>query len=262
MEKSVTVKSAFKEIFGNALEPFGFVKAKLSQSYYIRMAGDDILHIIGIHDMKTHILGFGAVATVYREDLCLDRTFRQNESWLKSTMYFYVRWHASDQEFDPQIQFGFHYRNIFQPQSIPEAVQHALDAAVTWILPVLDKIQTPKDVLDFYRNTGAVLSLPLSECGVAAFSDTAIQFLLPDPLADLEERRTATLKAVAEEDERYQRAPEVIAKNRADYEKRLNESRSRLHRFLEDADIRRQTLKELARRKTHNTELLRKYGIC
>lgn len=262
MEKTVTVKSAFKETFGNALEPLGFVRAKLRQPYYIRMVRDDILHIIGIHDMKTHILGFGAVATLYREDLCLDQTFRQNESWLKTTMYFYVRWHASDQEFDPQIQSGFHYRNIFQPQSIPEAVQHALDAAITWILPVLDKVQTPKDVLDYYRNTGAVLSLPLSECRAAASSDTAIQFLLEDPLADLEERRSAALKAAAEEDARFHRTPEVIEKNRADYEKLLDESRSTLHRFLENADVQRQTLEELARRKAHNTELLRKYGIC
>lgn len=260
-EKKLTLNIAFQQFFGEALEPFGFLKPKLRQPYYIRMVGDEILHIIGIYDMKSHLILFGGIATVYRETLCLDQTFRQNETWLKTAMYFYVQWHISDQPFDPEIQSGFHYHKLLDSQSLSVAVQHALHAAVTWILPVLDRVQTLKDVLDFTRNNGAVLSLPLQESHAAPYSDTAIQFLLKDPLNDLEQRYVAALKAQDEENTRFQRTPEAIAEGRARYEQMMDESRRRLHLFLEDTDIHHQTLEELARRKAHNIELLRKYGI-
>jgi len=128
METDAAVISAFDEIFGQALMPLGFVRAKLKQPYYIRLVNNEIIHIIGIRDMKTHLFAFGSVATVYREDLCLNRSYRQNEGWLKSAMDFYARWHASGIEFDPRIQSGFHYQKWINPDYAPEAVQGALDA--------------------------------------------------------------------------------------------------------------------------------------
>lgn len=260
-EKKLTLNAAFKQVFGETLEPLGFKKPKLRQPYYIRMVSDEILHIIGIHDMKTHLMLFGGVATVYRETLCLNQTFRQNENWLKPAMHFYVKWHASEKSLDPQIQSGFHYRKDLGPQSIHNAMLGALDAAVTWILPILNQVQTLKDVLDFDRNNGVVLSVPLQKSPVAPYCDTAIQFLLKNPLADLEERYAITLKAIAEEDARLHRTPEAISQWRAEYELMVNESRRRIHLFLEDTDLRRQTLEELAKRKAQNIELLRQYGI-
>ena len=139
-EKKITVNAAFDIIFSEALKPLGFKKIKLRQQYYIRVIDEEILHIIGIHDMKSHLSVFGGIATVYRENLCLDRPFRQNENWLKSAMHFYVKWHVSNQPLDSQIQSGFQYQKEIAPQSIIEATKHALDAAVTWILPVLDQV--------------------------------------------------------------------------------------------------------------------------
>lgn len=260
METDAAVISAFDEIFGQALMPLGFVRAKLKQPYYIRLVNNEIIHIIGIRDMKTHLFAFGSVATVYRGDLCLNRSYRQNEGWLKSAMDFYARWHASGIEFDPRIQSGFHYQKWINQDYAPEAVQGALDAVVAWILPVLDRVQTLTDVLDFYGNRGVVLSLPLQESMAADYSDTAIYFLLDDPLADLEERRTVSIKAVAAEDEKYHRSQEVIDKNRAEAEKMYEKSRRRLRLFMEDEGIRRQTMEELARRREHNLKLLRRYG--
>ena len=261
MEKNVSVKLIFKNIFGSALEPLGFKKAKLNQMYYIRMIDDDIMHIIGINDMKTHIEVFGSVATVYRETLCLDRTYKQNEGWLKSAMDFYVKWHISDKPFDPQIQTGFRYYKGIDPNSIITAMQDALSAAITWILPVLERVQTHKDILDFTRNNGSVISLPLQESLAAPYCDTAIQYLLDDPLGDMEKRYETTIKALAEEDVQFNRMPEVIAESHARYEQMIDRSRKMIKLFLEDNDVHKQTLEELARRKANNTELLHKYGI-
>lgn len=176
-------------------------------------------------------------------------------------MQFYVKWHASNQLLDPLIKSGFIYRRKAECDSLLEANKRALDAAITWISPVLNRVRSPKDVLDYDKNTGVVLSLPLQDCIAAAYSDTAIQFLLSDPLTDLEERYATTLKAIAEEDERFHRAPEVALENRIRYERKINESRERLLQFLQDSDMHQKTMAELSKRKVHNTELLRQYGI-
>lgn len=260
-EKKLTLNAAFDMVFGEALKPLGFKRPKLRQQYYIRLIDDEILHIIGIRDMKTHLSVFDGIATVYRETLCLDRPFRQNEDWLKSAMHFYVKWHASNQPLDPQIKSGFIYRREAECDSLLEANKRALDAVITWISPVLNRVRSPKDVLDYDKNTGVVLSLPLQDCIAAAYSDTAIQFLLSDPLTDLEERYATTLKAIAEEDERFHRAPEVALENRIRYERKINESRERLLQFLQDSDMHQKTMAELSKRKVHNTDLLRQYGI-
>lgn len=260
--KPPTVKKAFNAIFGSALEPLGFVKPKLRQPYYIRMVGDEILHIIGINDMKSHLVLFGAVATVYRKELHLDKTYRQNETWLKTAMDFYVENCAGNKAFDHRIQSGFAYQIDLDPLSVSSAVNGALDAALQWILPALDKIQTLKDVLDYDRIGISVPRLPLSENRFAApYTDFAIRFLLDDPLADLEQRNAEVIKSIEKENALYNHTAEFIASDLAHYQKSLEESRKTLHVFLTDKEIHRQTLEELAQRKIHNTELLINYGV-
>lgn len=258
---AVLVKNAFEEEFRSRLEPLGFKIAKTGTLYCIRVINDGIIHIIGLREMVDFVVPFGAAATVYRQDLCLNKSFRQNEGWLKTVMDFYVNRNSSDIEIDPQTLFKFSYLSYGDPETVKTAVQNAADAAVTWILPVLDCIRTFKDVLDYQKNRGAVPNLPLEENRVAPYSDNAVYFLLDDPFSDLDERHKATIKAIAAEDERLQRSQEVIDRNKADYEKMFDESCRRLRLFEENEEIHRQTLEELARRKKHNLELLRRYGI-
>lgn len=50
METDAAVISAFDEIFGQALMPLGFVRAKLKLPYYIRLINNEIIHIIGMRE--------------------------------------------------------------------------------------------------------------------------------------------------------------------------------------------------------------------
>ncbi|MCR4645179.1 MAG: hypothetical protein K5695_07200 [Oscillospiraceae bacterium] len=157
------------------------------------MIDDEILHIVGINDMKSHLVPFGAVATVYRQDLYLDKSYRQNETWLKRAMQFYVEDCAGKKEYDKRIKSGFEYVTALDPSSVASAVSGALDATIKWILPVLDNIQTLKDVLDFYKIGVSVPRLPLSENRFSPpYDDSVVCFLLDDPLSGLEERYTSS----------------------------------------------------------------------
>lgn len=264
-EKKPTLNSLFQQIWGAELEPLGFKKPKLRLPYYIRVINDEIIHIVGIHDMKSHLLAFGGIATVYRKELCLDHSFRQNERWLRTLMDFYVKWRISDKPFHQEVQSGFHYHEYIESQPLSKAVQDALNESMTWILPVLDNIKTLKDVADYdervFKNHISIISLPLNESLAASYSDAAIRFILDDPLADLEQRYLTSFKLVDEENIRYNRTQEEILRNRKIYEQRYNESCKKLHMFLEDEEMHSQTLEELARRKKYNLEILKSYGI-
>lgn len=259
-EKKPTLNTLFTQIYGEALEPLGFIKPKVRMPLYVRVINDEIIHIVGIHDMKNQLVPFGAIATVYRKDLCIDRTFRQNEIWYKDLWDFYHEWHIADEPFD---KGGFDYYNDLMPLS--DAVQNSFNATMTWIFPVLDNVKTLKDVADYnecmFKNHISVISLPINESIVAPFADTVIRYILDDPLADLEQRYLAVLKRREEASKRSNLSQEKISQNRLEFEYRYNESRQRVKTFLEDEEIHKQTMEELERRKEHNLELLRKYKI-
>ena len=261
-EKKPTLNTLFTQIYGEALEPLGFKKPKVRMPLYVRVINDEIIHIVGIHDMKSHLVPFGAIATVYREDLCIDRTFRQNEIWYKRLKEFYLNWHISDKPFDKGF---FHYTDIIDYMPLSDAVQDSLNATMTWIFPVLDNVKTLKDVADYeegaFKDYISVISLPINESLAAPFTDTVIRYILDDPLADLEIRYSTALKNIDEENKRFSIPQEIILQNHLEFEQRYNEARKRVQTFLEDEEIHKQTMEELARRKAHNLELLRKYKV-
>lgn len=259
-EKKPTLNTLFTQIYGEALEPLGFKKPKVRMPLYVRVINDEIIHIVGIHDMKNQLVPFGAIATVYRKDLCIDRTFRQNEIWYKDLWDFYHEWHITDKPFD---NGGFKYYADFMPLS--DAVQDSLNATMTWILPVLDNVKTLKDVADYeegaFKDYISVISLPINESLAAPFTDTVIRYILDDPLADLEQRYLTALKRREEAYKKSNLSQEDIMERLERFNRKYNEYCQRLQTFLEDEEIHNQTMEELARRKEHNLELLRKYKI-
>lgn len=89
--KKTTVKSAFKKIYGKALIPLGYKWAKTKEPCFIRVINEEIIHIIGIHDMKpSFIVPFGGVTTIYRANLMLDKTYRDTANWLPSVRQFWA----------------------------------------------------------------------------------------------------------------------------------------------------------------------------
>ena len=261
-EKKPTLNTLFTQIYGEALEPLGFKKPKVRMPLYVRVINDEIIHIVGIHDMKSHLVPFGAIATVYREDLCIDRTFRQNEIWYKRLKEFYLNWHISDKPFDKGF---FHYTDIIDYMPLSDAVKDSLNATMTWIFPVLDNVKTLKDVADYeegaFKDYISVISLPINESLAAPYSDTVIKYILDDPLADLEQRYLTALKRREEAYKKSNLSQEDIMERLERFNKKYNEYCQRLQTFLEDEEIHKQTMEELERRKEHNLELLRKYKV-
>ena len=147
-KKTLTLNAAFKKVFGEALEPLGFVKTKKTKNpYFIRVINKEIIHIIGFSKNYGVV---GAVATIYRPEFNLNQSDRFNQAWMLSVDKFY--------RFSRPYDFDWDYKNglntfpyfIYESdKKMIDAFEKILDETKKWILPVLDNVNTLYDVIDY-----------------------------------------------------------------------------------------------------------------
>lgn len=185
-EKKLTVKAAFKKIYGDALKPLGFQFAKIKEPCFIRVINNELIQIIGIRDMRPgFIVPFGGIATLYRADLCINTTYNYMSSWLPDVSQF--RDVDSGEDTDPRIIAKFNYL-LSSPYSVQYTMQSALESVQKWILPKLDPIRSLKDFSTFCKNMRS-LHLGFSPIPLRrGYSDSVICYLLDNPVSDAEER--------------------------------------------------------------------------
>ena len=94
--KRVTLKAAFKRVFGEALEPLGFKLIKGKYPYFVRVVpGGEIIHIISYMEEwcpdrgKKAFNVIGGIATVYRHKIDLGVSPKDNCDWLYTIAKFY-----------------------------------------------------------------------------------------------------------------------------------------------------------------------------
>lgn len=266
-EKKLTLNAAFEQVFGEALEPLGFQKVKGKQPYYVRIIGSEIIHIIGIHDMKTHLFAFGGVATIYRPKLCLDKSFQHNERWLTRLNVFCSKNRSKADSVDTRIFSGFPYRKN-DNLSIQSAFIDMLKSVLTWIVPEVDKIETLQEYCNYstkyFGNVVSIPQLPLSLDGPEAeYSDGAVLYLLDDPMEELNKRVEMALEdyRLYDMELTVPLSQDIIDERSKRLTKRVENSRNSIRAFQENIEIQQHTLAILALRKESNTNILRSYEV-
>ena len=268
--KKLTIKAAFKKIYGEALKPLGFVWAKTKEPCFIRVIDNELIHIIGINDKKPDfIVPFGGVLTLYRADLMLNKTYRDMSSFLPIISQFYLTTHTdSDEAPDPRLYAKFKYL-ISSAYSIQHTMSAALVASERWILPLLDTVQSIQDFPAYFQtihhgNNLGISKLPLTSRSSGNFQDDyVVSYLLPNPLtyakqffADAEVKFQAK---ITENPESY--PPENIKYLEDRHKRRKEEILTSVRSFVENQEVKQQTMNELERRKRVNLDLLHTYGV-
>ena len=96
-EKKLTLNAAFKQVFGEALEPLGFQIVKGKYPYFVRVVNWEILHVITYTTESSGVGGkkafqiYGGVATVYRDNLDLLVSSNENKELLETNNLLYYR---------------------------------------------------------------------------------------------------------------------------------------------------------------------------
>lgn len=156
-QKPITLKTAFRQIIGKALEPFGFKVIKGRHPYIVRVINNEILHIITFRtespDYSEGDKAFaimGGIATVYRKKTTLDQSPIQNYIWFNYMSDFYE---ALTDERDANI-LGQLFRSCYysdKPESLISAMNIGTENLIKYVLPVMDKINDIDSSLDYMR---------------------------------------------------------------------------------------------------------------
>ncbi|MBQ9934743.1 MAG: hypothetical protein IJO70_02755 [Lachnospiraceae bacterium] len=152
-----TLDAAYKEIYGENLKKYGFVKLKGRQPYFVRLIGEEIVQVITYINEWCEKKGCKAftilcgVATVYRERLTLDWSPTKNTDWLISLrqIYAYSTYPNIDKEYSKSID-SFIYRDGDEA-SIYNALNNSFDYTEKLILPVLDDIVDLKTCMKYFH---------------------------------------------------------------------------------------------------------------
>lgn len=264
--KKITANAAFKQIFGEALEPLGFIKAKTKMPYFMRAVNDEIFLIIGLHSHGTGLCVVSGASTVYRQEILFNSKQRYDSVWLHPIADFYKYVNGYDIDYDLKstlLWYGFRQKDT---EDMFRAMRQALADMQQWVLPVLDAIRTKDDMIQYLLSMGGyVYPALLDEFQPYPCSDGALMLTLDDPYSFAEREKKLSLKRALYEyehpvggivltEEQYQ---DWCARISIHYKKNM----ALLSCMLDDPENREKVIAEMQQRKIRNTEILRSYGL-
>lgn len=250
--KKLTLNAAFKQVFGEALEPLGFVKIKSKHPYYVRVVNGEILHIITYRteqaqypeDKAFNVLG--GIATVYRRKIDLNVGIQRNYNWLRnsiSTFYVLSNKENYDKNYLSKISNFYYFSTI--EASLINAMNESKILTEKHILPVFNEINTLEKCIDFFHK----YKLPFSTCDYRKNID----------FNNCDQDDEGYLYIQADFEKKKNRLKEILSDPNIDDVKRKRTEE--IYSFFIETDVRNAALAELDKRKQANVELLKSYGL-
>ena len=267
-EKKLTLNAAFKQVFGEALEPLGFVKAKTKYPYYIRFVDNSFIQIIGLKKESENDFNIIAgIATIYRSEIELNCSPRMNCNWLIGVSEIYQRKHLYD--YDRQyrksiMHFGF---PKIENKIVIKEFGRALDAVKEWVLPEFKKVQKLSDVID-YLFTFYIPGLDIFGPEVQFYRhvkdrDGLFCFELDAPYEIADRRSENAIKCAL-----YKAEHNIEGFTKTDYTKSCEsikqsnkELKEYINSILNNKNLYDETMEEIKQRKERNIRILRLYGL-
>ncbi len=173
-----TFETEMKRAYSETLAPYGFKKLKGRYPYFVRMVGEEILQVItyykdkGLEPSQVFCM-FCGIATVYRKEINLECSPRNNTSWLCDYRNIYTKSHPfCSREDVPKPSFEYEMPEEMYLQrlekankhggvikivpsyplpTMQEAIEHTLDLTREEIIPVFDTVTDLKTCVEFYQ---------------------------------------------------------------------------------------------------------------
>ena len=270
-----TFGTTFKRIYGEGLKKYGFKKIKGRQPYFVRMIGDEIIHVITYKPKNVFRYGYkvyevyGGIATVYRANIDLDKTPRDNAVWLSKLYHFYRKCNDGSEKKSYQEIGLFSYEKDNE-QAMAKSIEYSLEMTEKYVIPRLDKITNVREGVDFFkeyntpllaidRNLGRVQSGYEYEEGLL----NVLVYTLDEYISYVKNLREECNDRILNE-MRTGLNGFTMEEYRCDKKRREEKMERKIEIFTEissSPEKYREVMEELERRKEHNLEVLKKYGV-
>ncbi len=251
-EKKLTLNAAFKQVFGEALEPLGFVKIKSKHPYYVRVVNGEILNIITFNkDYKTEFSVFGGIATLYRKEFNFDQNVLNNIKVMNDTAQFYYYG-----GFAELTQSFFERSYSFSPDdssSVKQAFLEALSQTKQYIIPVMDNIASLRDCVEhFMIYQSPIMNIIPEEDDLFGDNESLLYFKIDDH-SDMTYEFSQYLTCHKQFTD-YN----TLFKHSEEYRKELIQKRDAIYNNNEHYQ---RIISEISSRKKANIEKLQQYGL-
>ncbi len=144
--KKLTLNAAFKQVFGQGLEPLGFKLVKSKYPYFVRVINDEIAHVITLTSEKscgtnTFII-YGGIATIYKQEIDFSKNPKFDAGhWLSDIGSFYEGVFPTDYSRKQEIAMARYFINDLNDcEKVYNCFSVALERVKQWIIPELDKV--------------------------------------------------------------------------------------------------------------------------
>ncbi len=154
-EKKLTLNAAFKQVFGETLEPLGFQIVKGKYPYFVRVVNDELLHVITMTVENcgdyANIKMLSGIATVYRKELSFDKDPKHEAGhWLMDIGGFYRRHYLSSYERSREIKLNkFSILRASDTSQLLRFFENIFIEIKKWVLPNLDNATDIDSVINF-----------------------------------------------------------------------------------------------------------------
>ncbi len=154
-----TLNTVFKQVYGEALKPLGFLKLKGRYPYFVRLIGNEIIHVITFLNRDSGVLGHKGfsiecgVATVYRQRISLDESPRDNSNWFRGNLDIFEKRNPFVPRDIGSAMFEKLYTFVYKPnddESMLEVVKNSLEETKKYILPVLNEVTNLKACIEYF----------------------------------------------------------------------------------------------------------------
>lgn len=150
-KKKTNLKSAFLQVYGDALKPLGFQKIKGKQPYFVRVVNGEIIHIITCAKQTSGFRGkkafniYGDIATVYRDKIDFSKNPEYMLMGMKTSFDIYGNEHSiselrTDEERKIIKQLLCHYYEVDNEESLFDELNVSLEFTKQILLPYIDSI--------------------------------------------------------------------------------------------------------------------------
>ena len=257
VKKSISLNAAFKQVFGEALEPLGFKLIKSKYPYFVRVVeGGEIIHVITINkgcsfDNDFRVLS--GIATIYRQRITLDESPSYNSIWLHRIDQFYRKLHSFDEnsKYSCYDLVSFYYcdeKPVIHPltgklceYSLIQAMEYAFGVTKKFVIPILDKVTDINSCIEHFRKYGPSMHLYSEEEDYGRkYGDTFCNEGM------IYTKRGCNFDFI----DKYE-GPSVL----------LQKYKALRFNILKDSNLCVKYHTELQNRKAMNTEILRSYGL-
>lgn len=274
-EKKLTLNTAFKKVFGEALEPLGFKHIKSKHPYFVKVVSDEIIHYVTIANDRADGRGwdgvkykcfnvFCGVSTVYKSKIDFDTDpGKFHFNGFDSVSEIYAEHHRHDLDVNYCSSIRSFYYNPTDGEFMINALKKALAVTEKHVLPVIGEVVTLEKCLDYFELMNHNLFLVLEGGGEGLLctklfsADEYVMFCGRSSEREITQCRY-------ELDSNLNLSP----KRRASLEERIEyimsgreEGKKKSYEIFANPELQEKAPAELERRRKENTEKLRGYGL-